>query len=108
MLPPLRAIYLHPFQSDTPCSKVEFIRSFFGRIHGLAICFPVLLIFTKFNTNLKFGVVDQFIDKKKGPVGWQRQNEYECDRPVGMLHNLELCRRVNLYIYLKKSPICFH
>ena len=27
-------------------SKVEFIRSFFGRIHGLTICFRVLLTFS--------------------------------------------------------------
>ena len=27
-------------------SKVEFIRSFFGRLHGLTICFRVLLTFS--------------------------------------------------------------
>ena len=32
-------------ENTSHSSKVEFIRSFFGRIHGLTICFRVLLTF---------------------------------------------------------------
>ena len=43
------------------CSKVEFIRSFFGRIHDLTICFRVLLTFT-FHPTLIFLLADQILD----------------------------------------------
>ena len=36
---------------------------------------------TKFNSNLRFGVVDHFMDKK---TGQQRQIQEKLDRPGGM------------------------
>jgi hypothetical protein len=35
------------------CSKVEFIRSFFGRIHSFTVCFRVLLTFSASKWQLK-------------------------------------------------------
>ena len=42
------------------CSKVEFICSFFGRIHDLTICFRVLLTFT-FRPTLISLLADQIL-----------------------------------------------